>query len=127
MEDGGRGAERDAAHHAKRPGGQRDIEEVGVDDAHLLQPGAQPVGPHGVELYGHYVGMASGKREREGTGACSDVDDELAGTDSGVSDYAVSNLGPKKVLPEASTTNVARCPPVGGHGPSSLKRPCASV
>jgi hypothetical protein len=127
MKDGGGGAERNAAHRAERARGKRDVKEVCVDHAHVAQLGAQSVGPNGVELYGHHLGIADREREREGAGARADVDDELARKDSGVTDYAVSNLGAKKILPEASTSYVSGCPPVGGHGPSSLKRPCATV
>lgn len=39
MKDGGRGAERNAAHRAKRASGQRDIKEVGVDHAQVVELG----------------------------------------------------------------------------------------
>ena len=87
MKDGGRGAERDAADGAKRARGQRDIEEVGIDHAHLAESGAQSVGPDRIDLDGDHVGMARGEREREGAGTRANVDDELAGMDPGAADY----------------------------------------
>jgi hypothetical protein len=91
----GADGERRVGHDPERAARQPEVGHIGAHDRHRIvcEPLAQRVDPLGVELDGDDPRAGGDEGGGEGAGAGTDVDDEIARWDPGVSDDPVGPSG----------------------------------